>query len=100
MKSIMQTKDGTCYLCKKLHDDYSVKPVIHEHHAIYGRAQRKLSEKFGLKTYLCVEHHLTGPEAVHTNPEISEMVKRDAQLVFTRHYTNFNWMEIFGKNYL
>lgn len=96
----MQTKDGTCYLCKKLHDDYSVKPVIQEHHAIYGRANRKMSEKFGLKVYLCLEHHLAGPEAVHKNPEISEMVKRDAQLVFTRHYTNFDWMEIFGKNYL
>lgn len=100
MRSIMQKKNGTCYLCRKLYGDDSKKDIIHEHHAIYGHAQRKLSEIFGLKVYLCLAHHLTGPDAVHKNPKISEMVKADAQRVFTRHYTNFDFMEIFGRNYI
>ncbi len=96
----MQEKDGSCYLCRKLYDDDSRKDIIHEHHAIYGHAQRKLSELYGLKVYLCLAHHLTGPDAVHKNPKISMMVKRDAQLVFTSAYPDLDFMKIFGKNYV
>lgn len=52
-KSIMQDKeDGQCYLCRILHGDYSIKPVREEHHVIGGTANRRLSEKYGLKVYL------------------------------------------------
>ena len=45
MKSIMHRKEGTCYLCVKLHSDYSEK-CTQEHHAIHGAGRRKLSEKY------------------------------------------------------
>lgn len=60
MKSIMHDKkEGTCYLCKRLCGDYYRK-TTQEHHAIFGTAGRRLSERYGLKVYLCMEHHTTG----------------------------------------
>ena len=98
MKSIMQEKDGRCYLCMLLHDDYSVK-IVQEHHVIFGRANRKLSEKYGLKIYLCIWHHTEGPEAVHKNAEIARMLKVSAQRIFRKVFPELDWMSIFGKNY-
>lgn len=98
MKSIMQRKDGTCYLCQKLYSDDSYK-TIEEHHAIFGTAGRALSEKFGLKIYLCYAHHRTSKEAVHMNKEIANMIKRDAQECFEKKYPHMEFRAIFGKNY-
>lgn len=101
MKSILHNKkDGTCYLCMKLHGDYSRKTVLQEHHAIPGTANRHMSEKYGLKVYLDIQHHLEGPEAVHQNEEISILVKQDAQRAFEKTHTRAQWMAAFGKNYL
>ena len=98
MKSILQEKDGTCYLCRKLHGDYSRKPV-QEHHVVYGTANRRKSEKYGLKVYLCLHHHKEGPEAVHVNAELAGMLKAEAQQEFAGHFPDLDWMNIFGKNY-
>lgn len=99
MKSIMQEKDGRCYLCMKLDGDHSIKP-IQEHHAIYGWANRRLSEKWGLKLYLCVEkHHEYGKMAVHQNKDIRQMICAEAQECFERHYPNESFLQIFGKNW-
>ena len=99
MKSIMQQKDGRCYLCQMLHGDYSIKHDLEEHHVIYGTAQRKLSERFGLKIYCCAYHHLIGSEAVHNNPEISAMLKDKAQRAFEKRWPELDFRSIFGKNY-
>lgn len=101
MKSIMHDKDsGTCYLCMMLHKDFSVKNPRHEHHAIFGTANRRLSEKYGLKVYLCMAHHEEGDEAVHKNAAVSLLIKTDAQRAFERRWTDLDFREIFGKNYL
>lgn len=101
MKSIMHKKDGTCYLCIKLHADYSPKQT-QEHHAIHGAGRRKLSEKYGLKVHLCLRHHTAdgGTEAVHRNAETDLLVKREAQKAFEKRWPTLNFREIFGKNYL
>ena len=99
MKSIMQKKDGTCYLCRKLYKDYSQK-VTHCHHVIFGTANRKLSEKYGLKVYLCPYHHEYGPEAVHLNAAIANELKAEAQETFEKTFPALSWMQIFGKNYI
>ena len=44
--SIIQEKDGRCYLCMKLHADYSFK-YTEEHHVYFGRGQRDISEAQG-----------------------------------------------------
>lgn len=99
MKSIMHQKDGTCYLCMKLEGNYFPQLVTQEHHVIFGTSNRKLSEKYGLKVYLCLEHHLTGPNAVHRNQAVREMLCRSAQEVFEQHYSNISFKEVFGKNW-
>ncbi len=101
MKSIMHDrKDGTCWLCIKLHGDYSRKSVLHEHHAIGGTANRKQSEKYGLKVYLCPPHHINGlsPEAVHGNTEIRRYVEAAAQEAFEENFPDKDFRAVFGKN--
>lgn len=101
MKSIMQDKeDGTCYLCRKLHGDDSIKTVRQEHHVFGGTANRRLSEKYGLKVYLCLDHHLTGPEAVHKDAETAVLLKQEGQRAFKERYRGMDFVKIFGKNYM
>lgn len=98
MKSIMHKKDGTCYLCMKLHQDYSEKSDLEEHHVIYG-SRHKLAERYGLKVYLCAAHHRLGPEAVHFNEDVCSELKDEAQRAFELHFPELDFMEIFQKNY-
>lgn len=99
-KSIMHQKDGTCYLCVELHDDFMQHKDLNEHHVFGGIANRRLSEEYGLKVYLCVGHHMTGPEAVHRCPEIMDFLHQKGQQAFEQTHTREEFMEIFGKNYL
>lgn len=100
-KSIMHQKDtGTCYLCMKLHGDYDRKSILHEHHVMYGGGRRALSEKYGLKIYLCLRHHVYdgGPEAVHRNNAVRRYTEAEAQRAFEAFYPNLVFKDIFGKN--
>lgn len=100
-KSIMQDKEsGQCYLCRLLHKDYGIKRIREEHHVMGGVANRRLSEKYGLKVYLDPDHHRNGPEAVHKNAEVANLLKKEAQKTFMRTYPELDFREIFGKNYL
>lgn len=102
MKSIMHDKkDRTCYLCMMLHGDDSRKENLQEHHVIYGNGRRKLSERYGLKVYLCLHHHTYGSseEAVHSNAEVSKILKKKAQEAFEEKYSELSFLKIFGKSY-
>lgn len=99
-KSIMHDKEsGYCYLCALLNNDYTYKPR-EEHHVVFGSGQRESSEKYGLKVYLCPEHHRGGPYAPHNNKEIREMLCKIARERFEEEYTDLEWEEIFMKKYL
>lgn len=101
MKSIMQDKEaGKCYLCKLLDGDSSIKQIREEHHVMGGTANRRLSEKYGLKVYLCLNHHRFGPKAVHKNAEVAEILHKEAQKAFLRVYRDLDFRATFGKNYL
>ncbi len=100
-KSIMHNKrDRTCYLCMLLNGDYDTRSSLQEHHVMPGTANRKLSEKYGLKVYLCLEHHTAGPEAVHNNARLQRMLQERAQTVFEGKYSREKWMEVFGRNFI
>ena len=100
-ESIIHNKaDGTCYLCMKLNGDYDRRSVLEEHHEILGNHGRSLSEKYGLKVYLCAQHHREGPEAVHTNEKNRTLLKQEAQKAFEKKYSYEEWMKVFGRNYL
>ena len=99
--SIIQPRDGGCYLCEKLHDDYSVKRT-EEHHVYFGHGQREISEAYGFKVYLCRKHHTHsgGPEAVHRNHETCLRVQQDVQRAFEKRYGREEFMRLIGRNYL
>ena len=99
--SILQNRsDGTCYLCVRLHGDYRIHKYREEHHIFPGNPGRKLSEAEGLKVYLCLEHHRTGPGAVHRNPQISRILQQDAQTKYEKIYSTEQFMKLFGRNYI
>ena len=99
-KSILQDeRDEACYLCRLLHGDESPK-FRHEHHVMFGSKFRRKAEHYGLKVKLCVPHHETGEEAVHTNIEINRLLREIAQIAFEKKYSHELWMKEFGKNYV
>lgn len=99
-KSILHEKDGTCYLCMRLNNDYRIHAYLEEHHVIPGAAGRRISEENGLKVYLCLPHHRGSAVAVHRNHDNMLLIQRDAQMVFERTRTRGDWMRIVGKNFL
>ena len=99
-KSIMQERDGTCYLCAALHGDFRYHKTLHEHHVFEGIANRRLSEEYGIKVYLCLEHHMTGPEAVHKNQKVMDFLHQQGQEAFEQDHSREEFVRIFGANYL
>ena len=89
MRSIVQ-KEKECWVCRR-------RDQLHYHHIFYGTANRKLSEKYGMKVWLCYEHH-TGPAGVHFNKGLDQMLKAYAQEIFEQTY-DIPFVEVFGKNY-
>lgn len=64
------------------------------------RKLRDNSEEYGLKVYLCNDHHIYGPEAVHNNARIRHEMQRMAQREFEKRYDHAKFMEVFGRNFL
>ena len=92
MKSIIQDKKQ-CFVCGTTLN-------LHDHHIIYGTSNRKQSEKYGLKVWLCQEHH-TGSTGVHFNRNLDLYLKKLAQEHFEAEYGARNvFRSVFGKSYL
>lgn len=98
MDSIMQEKD-VCYLCGSSGIDDMC--GLEQHH-VFGGPNRKLSERYGLKVYLCGEKcHRNGPQAVHRNRMTNLAIKTAGQKAFEKyHGTREDFRRIFGRNYL
>lgn len=92
MKSIIQ-ENKECWVCGTTQD-------IHEHHILYGTANRRLSEKYGLKVWLCAKHHNMSKDGVHQNRELDLRLKQLAQKRFEEEYPNESFLKIFGRNYI
>lgn len=93
-KSIIQADKDCCYLCRS----YS---WLEEHH-IYGAGNRKISERYGLKVYLCHYCHNEPPNGIHFNAETNNALKAKVQKIAMEHYgwSVEDFIKIFGKNYL
>lgn len=94
-KSIIQTDRDHCYLCGR---NKYFEP-IDEHH-VYSGANRKISEKYGLKVYL---HHWTCHlYGVHKDAEMGDKLKADVQRQAMEHYgwSIDEFIQIFGKSYI
>jgi hypothetical protein len=94
-KSILQADKESCFLCGS-------HQWLEEHHVFGGSGKRQLSEKYGLKVYLCHYCHNEPQRGVHHNSETMELLQRIAQQRAMLHYrwTVDDFRIIFGKNYL
>ena len=75
---------------------------LDEHH-VYSGANRKNSERYGLKVYLHHNKcHIFGRQSVHQNAEVGRMVKATVQQRAMQYYewTVDDFRRIFGKSYL
>lgn len=100
-KSILHNKeDRTCYLCILLDGNYNPHIVLHEHHIFNGNPNRDHSEEYGLKVYLCLEHHETGKLSVHNCKYTRELLKKIGQRAFEETHTREEFRRIFNGNYL
>lgn len=89
---IQQTRE--CYVC-------GCKGILHSHH-IFGAGKRPLSEKYGLKIWLCPKHHNMSDLGIHFNKPLDNLVKELAQTKAMNYYnwTIDDWMKIFRRNYI
>lgn len=101
-KSIMQTTDqrNRCYLCYHMYGIEWTARALEEHHVMFGTADRKISDDYGLTVMLCPEHHRTGEQAVHRSRMTNMLLRAMAQEAFEKEYSHEKWMELFGRNYL
>ena len=101
-ESIMQTNQNYCYLCGKPNRrDRNLFNGLEEHHCIEGNGRRELSERYGLKVYLCgITCHREGPNSVHKNEAVAEKLKQEAQRKFEETHSREEWIEAFTKSYV
>jgi hypothetical protein len=102
--SIIHSKNGTCYICMQLKNNFTQYECAEEHHIFFGTSKRKLSEEYGLKVYLCRAHHrgdIKGnKEAVHHNQNINMLLRAAGQRAFERTHTREEFIKIFQENHL
>lgn len=91
MNSILQT-EKKCFICGS-------ERCLESHH-IFGAANRKLSEQFGLKVWLCHECHNEPPAGVHHNKATMRYLHQVGQKAFMITYPEKDFIGIFGRNYL
>lgn len=85
-----------CWLCGSM-----AEPL--DRHHIFGGANRKKSEKYGLAVDLCHNTcHLFGPEAAHNNAETMQRLHEYGQRKAMREqgWDVDDFRREFGKNYL
>ncbi len=97
MESIIQ-EDKKCFICDRMSPNLVKKseyPNWIEKHHIFGGANRKLSEKYGLFLYLCKTHH----DEVHKDNTLREVVQNVGQVFFETEYPGFDFYGIFRGRY-
>lgn len=93
MKSIIQ-HEKKCYVCGTTQN-------LHDHHIFYGVSNRKQSERYGLKVWLCGDHHNLSNWGVHFNKALDLHLKQLGQQYFESNFgSRENFREVFGKSYL
>lgn len=93
MKSVLQT-NKECYVCGTTYN-------LHDHHCIYGTSNRKHSERYGLKVWLCAYHHNMSNDGVHFNQSLDLHLKQKSQMHFENNIgTRQEFLKIFGRSWL
>lgn len=93
MNTVLQSAKE-CYVCATTYN-------LHSHHVLYGTSNRKKSEKYGLKVWLCAHHHNMSNEGVHFNKALDLRLKTMAQEYYEEHYgSREDFRREFSKSYL
>lgn len=103
MKGIVTKYNDYCLFCGK--------PRETQHHLVYGKDNREISEKHGLKIPCCNNCHNMGAisERIHGNPMAESMSKIIGQLAYEKHMVATGMTEAdaresfraeFGESYL
>jgi hypothetical protein len=91
METVLQA-NKECFVCGTTSN-------LESHHIFGGTANRKVSERYGLKVYLCHDRcHLNG---VHKNAKLNRWLRSKVQQIAMKHYrwSVDEFRAIFGKNY-
>ena len=99
MQSIIQ-KEKRCFLCGCA-IPYGFYDGLEDHHVFFGTGKKQISERLGLKVWLCGETcHRNGKRAVHKCRETDLFIKRHAQEVYEETYGDrADFIREFGKSY-
>lgn len=94
MKSIIQ-KERECWVCGNTIG-------LHSHHIFYGSGRRNISEREGLKVWLCARHHNASDEGVHYNGDLDRRLKILGETVWCEknEATPDDFIKLMGRNYL
>nr|DAN24878.1 MAG TPA: Protein of unknown function (DUF968) [Caudoviricetes sp.] len=95
-KSILQS-ERECYLCRKWYNLHTTRG-LEEHHIVFGRGRRELSERYGLKVWLCHNHHNEPPLGVHFDPQARRALEQAAQEAFDDLHGPGSYARVFGEN--
>ena len=93
-KSILQQDDDVCFLC----GGYGAT----EWHHIFGGANRKKSEHYGLKVRLHHNCHNEPPDGAHFNKDVMLHLHQVGQKAAMKQYgwSVDDFRRMFGKNYI
>lgn len=91
MDSIIQV-NKECFFCGTTYG-------LESHH-VFGGADRPVSERFGLKVWLCHSHHNEPPEGVHFNRRNREQLMLIAKARFYEQNPELNFIDYFRKEYV
>ena len=92
-KSIVEKNPANrCFICGKC-------GYLERHH-IFGAANKKLSEKYGLTVHLCYECHRDNKLGVHGDAELMRRLHEVGQAAFDKKYGHGEFEKIFKKNYM
>lgn len=98
-ESVLQPDKSYCFLCGS-RTGYGLN-ALEEHHVFEGNGKRPVSEKYGLKVYLCGSTcHREGKNSAHKNKEVKDMLHKLAQRKFEETYSREQFKAEFGKSYL
>ena len=98
-ESIIQLDKTYCFLCGR-RNGYGLN-ALEEHHIFEGNGKRPVSEKYGLKIYLCgATCHREGPKSAHKNKDVKDMLHKLAQRKFEETHSREEFVEALGKSYL
>ncbi|WP_138158755.1 hypothetical protein [Peptoniphilus catoniae] len=78
-----------CKMCGRY--DY-----LEEHHLIFGRGLRGLSDKYKLVINICRPCH----NKIHKDKDLMNWSRQKGQKMFEKNHTRKEFIKIFGKDYL